>query len=433
MIWCTQIRRSLTIVLIPVVAALMAVSINSPSDAWREAWDGASGHISELSVLIDVVVALLAAWEAGRFRRSGLSRLESSVLRSEFPRLVGVIASSALFGVATLTVVALYMSRYVVGGGHPWIEVFAEDVAAIVTFATFGTAIGTWWTSRLAAPVTAVAAFGWLVYGGTALESGRPQSLFPAALTGTNCCAFNYSIVGRSLAATLGWQFGLAGGLLILILLRTLQRKGTTAWLQQGLIGGVAIALALAGATLVAVDGGNPTSAIRAPMAQRCLHLPDGYGVCDYTQMAYMLPLYRNGINAAKSQLPPSWLPHHFVPLPSSRLLTVSRGTGYIAGGAIESWTQSTTNFAVGIATSYFHLMMACRSGLHGQQLQTLQRDTELAGFLITSRVNGAKPGPKPQGIPYPDSLTWAQWSTQSRFIDATLARIWRCRAEYLN
>jgi len=419
--------------MVPLLGALLAVSINSPSDSWRSAWDAASGHLSQLTVLIDVVVALLAAWEAGRFRRSGLARLEASALRTEFWRLLGVMVSSALLGIAALVLIVVYSSFYVVGGGHPWVAVFLEDALAIVTFATWGTALGAWWTSRLAAPLAAVSTYGWLVYGSSVLVVGRPQSLFPAALSGVNCCAFTHSMVGRTEVATAGWQLGIIGGLLCSMYMRSGQRTVMFSWARQFVLGAVAVLLVVAGGTLVVVDGGSPTSAIRSPMAEACLHQPDGFEICDYAQLSYLLSKYQSGIEVAVTQVPESWIPHRLIPLPATSVISVSRGTGYLAAVSVEPWTLSAEQIAVGVANSYFHLMMSCRSGLHGPALQELQRDTELASVLVANRVSQTAPGSLPFGVPYPASLVWAPWATQRQFISNTLARIWECRADYFN
>ncbi len=434
MLWFTQVRRSLVLAVIPLVALLMVVSINSPSDSWRGGWSNGTGHLSQLSVLVDVVVALLAAWEAGRFQRSGISRVDVVAPRSEFARLLVVFVYVWFLGLATLFVTFLYMSQLMVGGGRPWWWILLDVGMSVGSFSALGLVLGTWWRSRLAAPVAAVATYTWVVYGSSVLQTGRPQSLFASGLSGTNCCSFAFSVAGKPLVASLGWSFGLTVVGLLLVYLRACNRVGLGSPRDRVLLLSAVVIVGVGATTGVVSDGGSPTSPIRATLAQRCVKTPGGVSVCDFTQLSYELPILTAGVEYAERKVPVGWIPHRLVPLPSSREIAFRMGTGFVGGLSFQDpWTESAREAATGVALSYFPLMSSCQNKVTARVLLTLQVDTQLSETLINNHVLDVTMGQRPPNVPFPNDLMWASWGQQVRFISSNLAQIVRCQPLYPN
>ncbi len=428
--WLTRVRRSLTLIMAPVLVGLMALSINSPSDTWRGDWGALSNQLANLSVLVDVVVALTAAWESGRISRSGLSRLELSFPRSSARYLLSVIITTSALGLLVLAGTGWYMASYELAQGSFWPGIIAESAAGVFVSAAFGVFVGTVWRSRLAAPAAGVVIYVWTVFGESYWKTGRPQSLVPLSI---RCCDIFHSVNGRSLVAALIWlgALGVAfvGGVVMLANSRSrlLSREST-------LSGGLALIIVLSGGILVvAKAGGSQVSLLRRTVPQTCGRSSLGIEVCDYSPYRFVIPIYERGADYALTHLAGVAFPHYFTPVPYYGNFQLHVDHGYLGGSFGDLWAESTDDVASSLAASNFQLMWACASGLRGTQLNSLQMETQLANQMINNHLLHSSPGPEPLGLTYPEKLAWAPWVTQRTYISSTWTKIRQCRPIFLN
>lgn len=430
MTWWYRLRRSLGPHMVLILIVLMVLSVNSPSDAWRNDWTGWSSQWGLIAVPIDVVVAITSAWEAGRFTRSGFSRIEPTLPRSSARSLAAVSVIHFALGAVVLVTTGVYMGHYVFGGGSPLYGLALETVLGLWVSSAGGVLVGTVWRSRLAAPLAGVLVYVWMVFGQLYLGNGRPQTLVPVSL---QCCDIFHSENGRSLVAAVVWLVALwlaITGSTILVV----RRRSRLATSREVHIGGVGVLIVIAvGVSGVIVGGGPQVSPLRSVVpAQLCQRYSAGFTVCDYAPDAYEIPLLARGIALARTRLTGVPLPTRFVPPPYSSTHFVLRpGTGFLI--LTESaWTQSTSQIAVSAVSSNFYLMEGCLSGLRGSSLLKLQQRTQIVQELISNRLLRVKLGPAPPVATSEETLPWASWNKQVGFIQQTWQQILQCRPFYL-
>jgi hypothetical protein len=160
-----ELRRNAMPWLLPLIAALFWFDSYRPSTGTsplyglRTFWNMGQGH-----TIIDFgpFVAGVAAWMGSRDGRRALADLVTATPRTRWATQLATWAATAIWAVAAyLVFVGVMFAMYAhqgVGGSPPWWWV-AVGATAVTAFSAVGFAIGAYWPSRFAAPVTAFAGF----------------------------------------------------------------------------------------------------------------------------------------------------------------------------------------------------------------------------------------------------------------------------------
>jgi hypothetical protein len=160
-----ELRRNAMPWILPLIAALFwfdsyRPSIGaSPLYGLRTFWNmGQGGTIIDFGPF----VAGVAAWMGSRDGRRGLADLVTATPRPRSAARLATWAATAIWAVAAyLVFVGVMFAVYAhqgVGGTPPWWWV-ATGATAVTAFSAVGFAIGAYWPSRFAAPVTAFGGF----------------------------------------------------------------------------------------------------------------------------------------------------------------------------------------------------------------------------------------------------------------------------------
>ncbi|HLX50971.1 MAG TPA: hypothetical protein VKS82_21800 [Streptosporangiaceae bacterium] len=160
-----ELRRNAMPWILPLIAALFWFDSYRPSTGaaplygLRTFWNMGQGH-----TIIDFgpFVAAVAAWMGSRDGRRGLADLVTATARPRWAAQLATWAATAIWAVAAyLVFVGVMFAMYAhqnVGGAPPWWWV-AVGSCAVIAFSAAGFAVGAYWPSRFAAPVTAFGAF----------------------------------------------------------------------------------------------------------------------------------------------------------------------------------------------------------------------------------------------------------------------------------
>jgi hypothetical protein len=160
-----ELRRNAMPWILPLIAALFWFDSYRPSTGaaplygLRTFWNMGQGN-----TIVDFgpFVAGVAAWMGSRDGRRGLADLVAATARPRWAAQLATWAATAIWAVAAyLVFVGVMFAVYAhqgVGGTPPWWWV-AVGATAVTAFTAAGFAIGAYWPSRFAAPLTVFAGF----------------------------------------------------------------------------------------------------------------------------------------------------------------------------------------------------------------------------------------------------------------------------------
>lgn len=193
--------------LVPVCLLAWLYSTDRTSK-WNHYALAMSAHSNQAFIFLGPVVAGTAAWDASRFRRSGLQDLVKSSVRGRAQLAVVGILSSFLVGLVGFLVVFIGSSLHMADlAGSPDLTLPAMTLLALLAMSAIGFAIGMS-APRFVAPVIAVlVAYLWAVSS----VAARSGPLRYSAAFYYECCAVSQRVQPNYLRA----QVLFASGLLV--------------------------------------------------------------------------------------------------------------------------------------------------------------------------------------------------------------------------
>ncbi len=156
-----ELRRSTLLPLLPLLAALLAVTELRNDLSHPPLWPVRSADLQVQVELTGAIVAGVAAWVAGRDGRRHLTDLVTTTSRPRWARQLAswaaVVSWAMLFYAACVAVVFAVTARQATWGGPIW-WLPGVGAAAIIAFSAAGFALGAFFPGRFTAPLVMVAA-----------------------------------------------------------------------------------------------------------------------------------------------------------------------------------------------------------------------------------------------------------------------------------
>ncbi len=285
-------RRTLAPYLLPLLLLLAFFAGVAQADTWSDSWYDASSHAETVIAVLAPFCGALAAWEAGRDRRTGFSRLTTSMVRARMAVAVFPVAIIVLAGTIAYMGGVAAAAIHVVGGGPPAIGIVVLGPLCLLAVTSLGYALGTV-THRIAtAPLLAIAIYVWLAF----VPQASPAWVARLSMVDSDCCGVNERFNPTVL---LGQYLVVLALTSIALAMLTMRRSGLASRLcfvpAAGILSGVAVA------TLVA-SGGALTVARPVPAHAPC---QDGQlvTVCAWPEHKYQLGAAVAAADAAFSGL----------------------------------------------------------------------------------------------------------------------------------
>ena len=310
MLYWKVLRHSLLLPSAVLLIALSYLAASAQASAWQSDWATASAHLLSTVVVIGPLTAGIAAWEAGRFRRSGFGFLMLSMPRSSqsYARFV-IIGTfvAALLGFASAAVV---VKERVIGGGTVWWPIILLGVLALLVCAILGFALGSYASSIVAAPLSIFATYVWMVFGSVSL-GGPWVRLSPIT---QDCCSINSELSSVVTTSEFCWLIALL--VFGLLLIRAKARLELTSELNAGrtashfLPASVSI---LAGLVIVGIYGGPMTVTAATIPQPSCDRSKEAVTVCTWPQHEYQLQRTMDAVKYLQLKLPGVKLPTLFL------------------------------------------------------------------------------------------------------------------------
>lgn len=198
-------RRTLALPALPLLVVLAWFAGRAMPAGWADSWYAASAHMGSVVVVVAPLAAAVAAWEAGRGRRTGFAVLSATAVRS--PAAVGALTVAVVTGYAAVAylVGVLAAAPLVVGGGPPSLGLLGLGLAGLLTATALGYVVGYVLHRVFTAPLVAVATYLWLVL----VSQWRPEWLARLSFLDDGCCSANVRVNQATLAGQFTWLAGL--------------------------------------------------------------------------------------------------------------------------------------------------------------------------------------------------------------------------------
>lgn len=247
-------------------------------DLWSDSRYNTSGHVESLIVLLGPLAAGIAAWAAGRSRRSGFAAILHTTPRSSVKVATLDIAAACAPWTAGYVVGAVAAFSRTQGAGDVDSALLALGFAGIVALSTAGYALGTFGPRRFTAPAIALTVYTLLIL----LPQWKPEWLARLSILDDACCGINVRLHPAVVAGQFLLLATLALASLALLASRDERRWRTAAWFAS------ACAAAIASAMLLTQGGGSLTVARKAPTSPACAS-GQFVTVCVWPEHRYML------------------------------------------------------------------------------------------------------------------------------------------------
>lgn len=271
-------RRTLALPVLPLMAALAWFAGRAMPAGWAGSWYAASAHMGSIVVVVAPLAAAVAAWEAGRGRRTGFAVLSATGVRS--PVAVGALTVAVVsgYGAAAYLVGVLAAALLVVGGGPPSLGLLGLGLVGLFTATSLGYVVGHLLHRVFAAPLVAVATYLWLVL----VSQWRPEWLARLSFLDDGCCSANVRVNPATLAGQFAWLAGLLAVSAALLVWRGEARRwqrAASALLATALLGG--------GLAILVATGGRLT--VTRPPAEAACQEGQQVRVCVWPEHRYQL------------------------------------------------------------------------------------------------------------------------------------------------
>lgn len=194
-LFAVRAKRSLSLYTLPLLVLLAFMAGVAQPDTWSDSWYDASSHAETVIAVLAPLCGALAAWEAGRDRRTGFSRLTTSMARSRLAVAVFPVVITTFAGTVAYVAGVAGAAIHVVGGGPPAIGIVVLGPLCLLAVTSLGYALGTV-THRIAtAPVLAIAIYLWLAF----VPQASPAWVARLSMVDSDCCGvserFNSSVL----------------------------------------------------------------------------------------------------------------------------------------------------------------------------------------------------------------------------------------------
>ncbi len=271
-------RRTLALPALPLLVVLAWFAGRAMPAGWAGSWYAASAHMGSVVVVVAPLAAAVAAWEAGRGRRTGFAVLSATAVRS--PAAVGALTVAVVTGYAAVAylVGVLAAAPLVVGGGPPSLGLLGLGLAGLLTATALGYVVGHLLHRVFAAPLVAVATYLWLVL----VSQWRPEWLARLSFLDDGCCSANVRVNQATLAGQFTWLAGLLATAAAVLLWRGEARR----W-QRASSALLAAALLGSGLAALVATGGRLT--VTRPPAEAACQEGRQVRVCVWPEHRYQL------------------------------------------------------------------------------------------------------------------------------------------------
>ncbi len=273
-----QFRRSVVLWTLPLAVALAALSTRATTPFLPTYWLAASAQASSSVIVLAPLCAAAAAWQAWRFRSSGIT--DWAPVRGPFVVLLQwAVIPALLVTVAGLVTGLLVVAPAVAGTpGELDLRFFAVTITVVLAFTVLGYAVGGRLRPMFAVPGLLVGVLLWLVYP-AALDT-----FWIRHITGNfyqACCSLDETVPSSAVVAPVLVAAAIGAAALIALVARR--------WWLGAPVAGVIIAAAIITAHTGVKDlGPNPVEnrAATGPCAQK-----SGIAVCGWPEHARALPI----------------------------------------------------------------------------------------------------------------------------------------------
>lgn len=278
-VWRVLWRSSSVLPLLIVIVPLSWLFALSQTELWLGAWEAASAHIAQASIVLATVGAAATAWDVARWRRARVTVVTRSGTRRRSALVVRQVGSAYLWILLPyFLVILLVASRVRLGDGHLNASLVVLGAGVILVHCWLGAALGRVLPPLLAPPIAFLVSYLWLIWvevlsgsSGTAHLSVFPDS----------CCGYDAVYPTSLLRGQILW---LLGSGLLLAIVATLQGEHH---LRE-----VGMAVAAVG---LAVIGGVQASALPAnavtprPVSTPACQQTDGIKLCVWPEQRGLL------------------------------------------------------------------------------------------------------------------------------------------------
>jgi hypothetical protein len=162
----TELRRSPGAIAFPLLAAVEIAAVWQDNSFWIGDWRATSIHVQFGNILLCPFVATLAAWAAGRERRSGHGALAKTMPRAQIYPVAVQWFAVTFWGLLAYTVgfgFAVWRTAPVAAASAPWPSYLVLGAAVVCASSAVGYALGKLTPWRAIAPLAGVGIIAYFV------------------------------------------------------------------------------------------------------------------------------------------------------------------------------------------------------------------------------------------------------------------------------